>query len=361
MKKSILIALTALITISLLAGGCSKKNTTNIPIKNTLAEYKYETTINCPALKNDIKYSSGNWFVTKDNDIYVYSIDGIYTNNTNCMKLEEKFDDIALVDYPDGLISDSSLAGTIIECDNFTPGYEMYINKRGELVYVYATGLRIEREVCRNRYNNSIHSLQLLLEQFEQMGYSRIRLVGGEFPYKEPIEFYLITKDGDEYPLKTSGYHYVYATKNDNNIYFIKYRLTRFELNEPTDREIKILSEEVVYSIPKDEKIIDFYYSGYVPCNYFNDDYYSDEDYNNMCITGTEAWKKYIISDKAYYRPLLQNTECEKYLDIPCEYEWQRDDDISSIINNYVYIDNYMILTKDGKVYKNNIPGLEYN
>ena len=312
-KKFILIMV---IFLSLLViTGCGKKKEVEIKSNNkstkvdeqkTIGEYEFETTFKCDALSKNIKYfnyGNDNWFVTDDNEIYIFSLYQLYSNDTNCKKINDKFDDII---FNDTDYNWNSTQGKYI-------GETIYYNEELEKVSVDTKNYLIVRDSLNRGMYKIINAD---LEAIKNSNYTRYRKVN------ECTAF---------------------GTKNDNNIYI-------FNLNPTFNYEIldksTISNEEVIYSVPKDEKILDFYYSSHA---------FAKDCYGGLNVDDIEEdmGKKYIITDKAYYRPLLKDESCLKYQDVDCEYTWQKDEELTKIKDEILFRDESIIITKSGRIYNN--------
>lgn len=77
MKKNVIV----LIVFTMLLCGCgSLLNEDNNEEKTLLREFK------CSVL-DDVKYKSESYFITNDNEVYVYNINKLYSNNENCKSI----------------------------------------------------------------------------------------------------------------------------------------------------------------------------------------------------------------------------------------------------------------------------------
>lgn len=310
MKKKIFLSLFFIISFLIFTGCNNKKNIVNIDVTseklNKIAEYKYDTTFKCDGLKKTIKYFNfgynNYWFVTEDNDVYVYDISQLFSNDTNCKKLDEKFDNIILKNHDFDRWNGEKYAGN-----------DVY-------------------------YNSKFKKVSVDLDT-----YSIIRKNVSQRTYSELLADLAAIKDSDYKKITKPNSCTAFGIKNDNKIYMFK---IISDVNyRPIDKSI-ISEEEVVFSVPEDEIILDFYYSS--------------NAYANHCYRGPQYGKieedidlKFIITDKAYYRPMLVDESCNKYIDVECRYEWRKDEDLSKIKDEILYRDSSTLITKTGRVYYN--------
>ncbi|MBE6158437.1 MAG: hypothetical protein E7159_01270 [Firmicutes bacterium] len=312
-KKIVLIILFFLSLLVITGCGTEKQEekkvineSTEVDELKTIGEYEYETTFKCDALSKNIRYfnyGNSNWFVTDDNEVYVFSLYQLFSNGTNCKKINDKFDDII---FNDTEYNWNSTKGKYI-------GETVYYNEELEQVSVDTQNYLIVRDsLSRGMYKEIIADLAAIKDS----DYTRYRKVNGCTAF---------------------------GTKNDNNIYIFNLNPT---LNYETLEKSIISNEEVIYSVPKDETILDFYYSSKA---------YAKGCYGGSSIDNIEEdiGKKFIITDKAYYRPLLKDESCLKYQDVECEYTWKKDEELSKIKDNILYRDESIIITKSGRIYNN--------
>jgi len=131
-----------------------------------------------------------------------------------------------------------------------------------------------------------------------------------------------------------------FGIKN-NNIYM--FRIAK------NDGKTIIDKEHIVYSVPSDEIILDFYFSTDAKIEN-RDGKIFWRDTGNIEV---DISRKYILTDKSYYRPKLINEECKKYLDVKCQYEWQKDDELSEIRNDILFRDSEYLILSNGRVFYN--------
>ncbi|HIS12436.1 MAG TPA: membrane lipoprotein lipid attachment site-containing protein [Candidatus Onthocola stercoravium] len=296
-----------LLFIMFILTGCSS-DAVDIDELTAVVEYQYDTTIQCEAFDKNIKYfnygSNNNWIVTEDNDVYVYSTYERYSNNSNCIKIADKFDDdIIQVDTEDNWS---------VELGRYI-GNTTYYNSNLQQVTVDTKNYQIERE--KLSISTSVE-LSADINAINDSEYIRYR--------------------------KTNPCT-AFAINGDNNIYIMRMKSTTSG-NNPLDKSI-IDNEEVAFSVPDDETILDFYYSS---------DAAAEGCYFETSGTiETDVGKKYILTDKSYYRPMLVDETCQIYLDVPCTYEWKRDEELSKIRNDILYRDEQNLILSNGRVYFN--------
>lgn len=127
----------------------------------------------------------------------------------------------------------------------------------------------------------------------------------------EGILFSINTKDG------------YYVLRDDGSIY-----LETYEYDYST-KTLKVLNQTKLYD--KDE------FSG---------------DVKNMFIVNEE--KIVLVTDKAVYKTVASNKEdCEKYVDVECNYKMEKDEFLSNNIDKIIYLD-YSNLYANNTVYYNN-------
>ena len=303
MKKKLLI-LFVIIELCTTVGCVKKNEMVDISKINTIAEYEYSTTTTCEAFDKGIKYFNYSndkyWLVTENNDAYVYSTNKLYSNNTNCKKIDGKFDDIIFIDRRD----DSN------QYHDKYDGREIYYNSKFQKVSIDTDNYSIvKNDLFSSEYDS-------MLSQFTKM------------------------KENGYIKYRKANFCTAFATKGDNNLYIL--RLYYYDYITTLD------NEKIIFSAPKNEKIIDFYYSSDAHANKcIGETYYEGEITNDMD-------EKYILTDKSYYRPLLVNEEeCKKYADVECIYEWQKDEELSKFSNDILYRNDFVLITRNGRVYYN--------
>ena len=307
MKKNYIVIL---LFIMFMLTGCSS-DTVNIDKLTAVAEYQYDTTIQCEAFDKNIKYfnhgSNNNWIVTEDNDVYVYSTYERYSNNSNCIKIADKFDDdIIQVDTEDNWS---------VELGRYI-GNTAYYNSNLQQVTVDTKNYQIEREKLSISVRTELSADTTAINDSEYIRYRKPNVCTA------------------------------FAINGDNNIYIMRLGSSTSG-NNPLDKSI-IENEEIVFSVPDDEIILDFYYSS---------DARAKECYGGTSETygtiETDVGKKYILTDKSYYRPMLVDETCQIYLDVPCTYEWKKDEELSKIRNDILYRDEQNLILSNGRVYFN--------
>ena len=50
---------------------------------------------------------------------------------------------------------------------------------------------------------------------------------------------------------------------------------------------------------------------------------------------------------------MLVDETCQIYLDVPCTYEWKKDEELSKIRNDILYRDEQNLILSNGRVYFN--------
>lgn len=304
MKKNYIVIL---LFIMFMLTGCSS-DTVNIDKLTAVAEYQYDTTIQCEAFDKNIKYfnhgSNNNWIVTEDNDVYVYSTYERYSNNSNCIKIADKFDDdIIQVDFA----YKSSELG-------YYAGFKVYYNSRLQKVTVDTKNYQIERENLRYADSSELSADTLAINSSEYLRYRKT--------------------------ISSTAF----AINGDNNIYIMS--LNSYVNEEYIDKSI-IDNEDIVFSVPDDEIILDFYFSSNADIRVKG---YNLDTPESVQL---DAGQKYILTDKSYYRPMLVDETCQIYLDVPCTYEWKKDEELSKIRNDILYRDEQNLILSNGRVYFN--------
>ena len=239
------------------------ENNTVTNDKKAIGNYSYKNTIKCDIL-NDIKNVYNNYIITNDNQVYLLSIDKIFSNNMNC-KIIENFEFSIIIN-------------------------ERIIDKQGY-------------EYTNNENNNTKRSDYNLLKNNDiikmiQLGTSNNLL--------------LLSHNGSIYKGKCDEYGNFISISNE-----------------------KIIKIE-------NEKIRNFYL-----------DIHSF-DYN----IGYNDKVKYLITDKSFltYTEIITNKEeCNKYADIACQskYEWIKNEEISSRMNEFVAVLPWLLINKNGEVFIN--------
>ena len=144
-------------------------------------------------------------------------------------------------------------------------------------------------------------------------------------------------------PIHEAGYYiYMYGPqknnqtttygvkKNSRTIYSFELGIDRRKENGFERIYYTIEKEQEDYSVSEGEIIVDFLYSR------------NEADY----------LKDYIRSDKSFYqRKITNKTECEEIVDVKCNYEWYKNDTLTSIVNRIAYYSTDELILKDGKIY----------
>jgi len=299
MKNSFII----LLTITFLMSGCSHRK--NIDVLDKIAGYEYDNTIICKVFDKKIKYlyydNINNFIVTEDNDVYIFNLYQLYSGDQNCKKIDGKFDDIVHIDIE---YQDNGLyLGKYI-------GQTAYYNSNFQIVSVDSINYKIVR---RNIYKYQQEELKAYLRAIKEKGYTKFRM----------------TNNNTAFGIK------------NNNIYM--FRIAK------NDGKTIIDKEHIVYSVPSDEIILDFYFSTDAKIEN-RDGKIFWRDTGNIEV---DISRKYILTDKSYYRPKLINEECKKYLDVKCQYEWQKDDELSEIRNDILFRDSEYLILSNGRVFYN--------
>jgi len=282
MKIKMIILFIILMSMCLLLNGCTNNvdnniapETNNIEDNNYIEGYEYIKTIDCEALKKEVKFMKDGVIITATNEVYGYNVDQKYSNDTNCSKFEDT-------------------------------------------VEIMLIG---EGKVYENNQQVSFNLEDLsMTKSITELTSRRI----------EPIKDagYYIYMQG---PAKEGSSNTMYGVKNNSNIIY------SFELGLGTKKEngfnrtyYKVEKEQIDYELSDDEIIVDFLYNK------------KEADFV----------KDFIRTNKSYYGKRITNPEeSEQYVDIKPEYEWYKDEVISKIIDEVVYISDTQLITKDGKVY----------
>lgn len=294
--------------------GCAGKE--NIWTKDMIGSYKYEKTIICDAFKENIKYFENNFitinvpsfdhskgdyrsdyrsdfFITDSNDVYVYDLEKKYSVSNMNCLKLDKKVNIIHKDY-------------IEERQTTYTKPVFYLDENFNEVFIDSGGLTIQTE--RADY----------------------------ILYHEPLYNFLTLSGYTKYQSQDlTGYdEWVYAINGDNKIYSFQANV-RDEYNNVLDNP-KIENTGIVFSASEDEVVQDFLFKEI------------ESEFDNS----------FVRTNKGYYKPTVINEkECSEYKDIKCVYQLLYDEEISKEINNIVFINNIMIITKDGDIYYNsNLP-----
>lgn len=112
-----------------------------------------------------------------------------------------------------------------------------------------------------------------------------------------------------------------YVLKTDGNIY--KYYVSKVN----NTNEYVVDNIETVYSYLQYGQMVDFNYNG-----------------SNVST--------YIKSDKGFYRMKINNlTECSKYADVACKYEFGLDDELSGVSDDILAYNGSSLITSYGRVF----------
>lgn len=346
-NKRLIVILTL---VMLLITGCQKENTNdrnnskeNKPSEtvdtskiDTIDEYKYYTTMKCEAFSEEIKYFENGWFVTADNDIYIYNPEGLYSSNdSNCKKLDLMFPDN--ITFVDRKARWNSKRPTV-------PNQMAYLNSEKEAVLFIPSEQRLITEPVFGTAHRD--AIQWLLKELYRNGYIKIH-----FGYA----------DGGG-GIRYNNLYTALATKGDNHIYLVE---LNFDYDMENTTEATIEHEDIIFTLPDDEKIVDFYFAttGSVCESHAYDWYeglicgeerisqYTEESTGKKYGIPEDRPELYILTEKNYYRIMLANEECTKYVDVECRYEWKKDEAISQIRNEIFYRDADTLITKNGRVY----------
>lgn len=306
MKKKLgigLLSLTFIIIIIMVIGFINRNKKYTIDDIEQIAEYKYDKTIKCEAFNEDIKYFSYNgstsWLVTDNNDIYIYNLYNLFSNNTNCKKVNDKF--------PEVKNSWRNLNGNISYFDEKYKSISINIENNNAIINTLRYNLYFDE------------SPKLEFEKLVEYGYTKVQ--------HEP---------------PTLG------IKGDNNIYgfYLGKDMEQYRLYNKY--EILINYETIEFSVAEDEVIIDFYYT---PNIYYND-LGNLENYKNY-NTEENMLNNFILTDKSYYRYQLLNESCKEYIDEKCEYKLMKDEELSKYKDYILYRDSSILITKNGRVFSN--------
>lgn len=328
MKKIILFLICGVMIISIT--GCQNSNNKNdninssiedngsINFKDKISEYAYYTTMKCDAFE-EIKYFDNGWFVSNNNDIYEYNIYQLYSNDSNCKQTDEKLpDNIVFVDRKASWNS-----------NNYSIDNKMAYISSDKKVYLFDTQ---KKKLNTDIINGTAlrYTLRYSNNALVQNGYSK---------------FHFLSRLS------------AYATKHDNNIYYVT---LEFDDNINSTEDATITSEEIIFTLPQGEKIVDFYFdtsdvcaseAGPGNCVRETNSQYTNEITGKKYGIPENNTEMFIETEENYYRIMLANEECEKYIDVDCRYEWRKDKDITKIKEQILYRDDSYLITKDGRVY----------
>jgi len=302
-----------LITILKIRGVNISINKVNINNIDQIAEYKYDTTINCEAFDNEIKYFNyysnlnRGWLVTENDDVYLFNLYELYSNNTNCKKIDDKFDEISFV---------------VRDIDG---GFK-YFNSNMQEIYINISD-----------YNGTVEASDV---------YDRDNFVYGVYDSTNTdVRKTILTVLEENGYIKTQLAPGPLGIKGDNKIY--GFYLSNIGGNANFLDEFIIRNQTVEFRADYGEKIIDFYFTPNVDYYYYgrSDSHYNEEKLNNY------MFDNFVLTDKGYYRYLLVDEDCEKYIDIECEYKLMKDEELTKFKDYILYRDELVLITKNGRVY----------
>jgi hypothetical protein len=372
--------------------GCSSSTSSNL---EEVAEYYYNSTLECKAFDEKIKYVLtpynslpityvGNEYVlvTEENNVYLLNISQQYNSRDgNCKKIDKFTDDVM---YESDVVYKSANKKILYNSDykqikfSSTDGVT-----KEEISGIDSFKLKI---LLKNNYSKTellTENNYLVLKDDNNIykatiNYINIAIISISEDYDDnPLDIFLIPKDlydgkldvdfdakdyvthyttgsgekkydadykvipyTDSYEWNFKGTNYVnnkycsiYNLKYDDTeeTYAIRSDATAQEYSIPFNK----MTEEIVFSVPCDEKILDMNVS--------------EDTLNGNKLDSPIA--DYILTDKSYYRYLLVDENCEEYLDTTCEYTFQKDEELSKIRNDILFRSNNVLLLKNGRLY----------
>ena len=290
----------------------------NLKKVKQIAEYEYDSQIICEAFDEGIKYfnydmseHSGR-MVTNSNNSYIFYSYNLYSNNTNCIKVDDKFPNVRQI------------------VRDFEKETKTYYNDEFRKIYITDSGVSLEDDrwyFSPWTWENHISDLTAQWKAIDEYGYIKIQTTPSTL-----------------------------GIRGDNNIY--GFVLWNKKPASSYEYDYVLYNNSVIFSVAPDEVILDFYYTPniYVSINGFIENYYgyNDEDIER------EKLKNFILTDKSFYRYKLVDEKCEQYIDIECSYELVRDDELSKYRNDILFWDPSMIITSDGRIYYPNLNNYGY-
>ena len=282
-----------------------------------IAEYKYDYTIKCEAFEKEIKYfkyyndTHEGWIVNTDNSVYKFNSYNLYSNDTNCIKLDEQFPNVKQI------------------VRDFELGITTYYNEEYQEIYISD--------------DNSIG----LIGDYENnaLGYNSLLQQKSKWDY--------LTENGYK---KIQTTQETLAIKGDNTIYGIL--LTNFNFTGSGEPEspyrFYIYNETPILTLDSDETIIDFYYTPNIRMWLHG----NGEGHYNETKIENEKPNNFILTDKSYYRYKLVDDRCLKYIDIECAYELVKDEELTKYKDDILYRDEFMMIISNGRVFNSYSDGL---
>ena len=246
MKKKILIYIgLVMVCVSLSACGNNNNGDENKgEDENYIEGYEYVKTIDCEALKKEIKFMKDGIIITKDNAVYAYNVDQKYSNGTNCSKFD---DTVKIMFIKDGKVYEKN------KQVNFDP-----IN------------------LSMTKSNNTL--TDRYLEFMKAAGY------------------YMYMRG----PTKEGYSSTTYAIKDNSNvIYSFEMGFGRKKENSFYRYYYKVEKNKIDYSVPEDEIIVDFLYN--VKEEDFAKDFIrTNKSYYRKRVTNLEESEKYVDVKREY-------------------------------------------------------------
>ena len=282
-----------------------------------IAEYKYDYTIKCEAFEKEIKYfkyyndTHEGWIVNTDNSVYKFNSYNLYSNDTNCIKVDDHFSEIKQI------------------VRDFEDGTTTYYNEDYKKVGVRDDGTWIEdfKYMTADRIESTLKQRKSLWSYLTENGYKKIQTT------PETL-----------------------AIKGDNTIYGIL--LTNFNFTGSGEPEspyrFYIYNETPILTLDSDETIIDFYYTPNIRMWLHG----NGEGHYNETKIENEKPNNFILTDKSYYRYKLVDDRCLKYIDIECAYELVKDEELTKYKDDILYRDEFMMIISNGRVFNSYSDGL---
>ena len=247
----------------------------------------------CDALDN-IQAFDYNYFITKDNEIYDISFDGLYSNNQNCKKK----------DTIKKIVRDNVYGNMILSKDN-----KLYRGNFEEVMYSSYSSFEFKKVLIND----------------------------------DSIKYILETDQNNNYDDNMSREITSLVLKKDNKIYKQYYKEKEIYNENIGDYDYKITfkKEEIYKSLEEYGNIQEIVTSNYYTSN-------SGKEYQLE-----ENTIKTIISDKGYYYlDEVKTDECSKYKDIECKLELKESEIYKRFSKDIKFIGKqYTILSDNSIIY----------